>query len=69
MTVESSEKEITFYRDLLGLQVGGVTLNCGDTQEVLDNLFNDTVVAKTPRFPGNHSSLVDREPAIGRDLR
>jgi hypothetical protein len=31
---------VDFYRDLLGFQVGGVTLNGGETQEVLDNLFN-----------------------------
>ena len=42
MTVGSSEKGVAFYRDLLGLEVGGFTLNTGATQEVLDNLFNDT---------------------------
>ena len=42
MTVGSTEKGLTFYRDLLGLEVGGFTLNTGATQEVLDNLFNDT---------------------------
>jgi catechol 2,3-dioxygenase-like lactoylglutathione lyase family enzyme len=42
MTVESTEKGVAFYRDLLGLEVGGFTLNTGATQEVLDNLFNDT---------------------------
>jgi catechol 2,3-dioxygenase-like lactoylglutathione lyase family enzyme len=42
MTVGSTEKGVTFYRDLLGLEVGGFTFNSGETQEVLDNLFNDT---------------------------
>jgi catechol 2,3-dioxygenase-like lactoylglutathione lyase family enzyme len=42
MTVASTEKGVAFYRDLLGLEVGGFTLNTGATQEVLDNLFNDT---------------------------
>jgi catechol 2,3-dioxygenase-like lactoylglutathione lyase family enzyme len=42
MTVSSTDKGVTFYRDLLGLEVGGFTLNTGATQEVLDNLFNDT---------------------------
>jgi catechol 2,3-dioxygenase-like lactoylglutathione lyase family enzyme len=42
MTVGSTEKGVAFYRDLLGLEVGGFTLNTGATQEVLDNLFNDT---------------------------
>ena len=41
MTVASTEKAVAFYRDLLGLEVGGFTLNTGATQEVLDNLFND----------------------------
>jgi catechol 2,3-dioxygenase-like lactoylglutathione lyase family enzyme len=35
MTVDSTEKGIRFYRDLLGLAVGGVTFNTGVTQEVL----------------------------------
>jgi catechol 2,3-dioxygenase-like lactoylglutathione lyase family enzyme len=42
MTVGSTEKGVAFYRDLLGLEVGGFTFNTGATQEVLDNLFNDT---------------------------
>jgi catechol 2,3-dioxygenase-like lactoylglutathione lyase family enzyme len=42
MTVGSTEKGVTFYRDLLGLEVGEFTFNTGATQEVLDNLFNDT---------------------------
>ena len=50
MTVENSEKEVTFYRDLLGFDVGGVTFNSGTTQEVLDNLFNDTCLV-TPMMP------------------
>jgi catechol 2,3-dioxygenase-like lactoylglutathione lyase family enzyme len=50
MTVENSEQEVIFYRDLLGFEVGGVTLNGGTTQEVLDNLFNDTCLV-TPMIP------------------
>jgi catechol 2,3-dioxygenase-like lactoylglutathione lyase family enzyme len=42
MTVASTEKGVAFYRDLLGFEVGGFTFNTGATQEVLDNLFNDT---------------------------
>jgi catechol 2,3-dioxygenase-like lactoylglutathione lyase family enzyme len=42
MTVASTEKGVVFYRDLLGFEVGGFTFNTGATQEVLDNLFNDT---------------------------
>jgi hypothetical protein len=33
---------VTFYRDVLRFDVGGVTLNSGTTQDVLDDLFNDT---------------------------
>jgi catechol 2,3-dioxygenase-like lactoylglutathione lyase family enzyme len=40
--VDSTEKGVAFYRDLLGFKVGGVTLNTGTTQAILDNLFNDT---------------------------
>ena len=41
MTVDSTEKGVAFYRDLLGFDVGGVTFT-GVTQEVLDDLFDDT---------------------------
>jgi catechol 2,3-dioxygenase-like lactoylglutathione lyase family enzyme len=50
MTVGSTEKGVAFYRDLLGFSVGGVTLNTGSTQAVLDNLFNDTCLV-TPMLP------------------
>jgi Glyoxalase/Bleomycin resistance protein/Dioxygenase superfamily len=54
MTVESPEKSVAFYRSLLGFEVGGTTLNSGSTQEVLDNLFNDTCLVTAmmpPRAP------------------
>jgi catechol 2,3-dioxygenase-like lactoylglutathione lyase family enzyme len=50
MTVDNTEKSVTFYRDVLGLDVGGVTFNTGPTQEVLDDLFNDTCLV-TPMVP------------------
>src|SRR6516164_11596559 len=50
MTVDSTEKGVTFYRDLLGFDIGGVTFNTGVTQEVLDDLFNDTCLV-TPMMP------------------
>ena len=49
MTVDSTDKGVTFYRDLLGFEVGGVTLNTGPTQEVLDGLFD------APRHQGQRS--------------
>src|SRR5512134_3789787 len=38
MTVRSTENSIKFYRDLLGLTVGGATVNMGTEQEHLDSL-------------------------------
>lgn len=71
MTVGSMEKELTFYRDLLGLEVGGVTLNTGSTQEVLDNLINDTcrVTAIMPILAPPHIEFLDYEtPKGGRPM-
>jgi len=71
MTVESSEREVAFYRDLLGLQVGGVTLNSGETQEILDNLFNDTclVTEMSPASARAHIELLEyRTPLGGRPM-
>src|SRR5260370_14624588 len=71
MTVGSTEKGVTFYRDLLGLDVGGVTLNTGTTQEVLDNLFNDTclVTAMMPASAPPHIEFLDyKTPPGGRPM-
>jgi catechol 2,3-dioxygenase-like lactoylglutathione lyase family enzyme len=67
MTVGSSGKEVAFYRDLLGLQVGGVTLNSGATQEVLDNLFNDMclVTEMMPVSAPAHIELLDYKTPLG----
>jgi catechol 2,3-dioxygenase-like lactoylglutathione lyase family enzyme len=71
MTVGSTEKGLTFYRDLLGLEVGGVTLNTGATQEVLDNLVNDTcqVTAIMPVSAPPHLEFLDyKTPQGGRPM-
>jgi catechol 2,3-dioxygenase-like lactoylglutathione lyase family enzyme len=71
MTVGSTEKGVTFYRDLLGLDVGGITLNTGTTQEVLDNLFNDTclVTAMIPASAPPHIEFLDyKTPPGGRPM-
>jgi catechol 2,3-dioxygenase-like lactoylglutathione lyase family enzyme len=71
MTVGSTEKSVTFYRDLLGFQVGGTTLNTGSTQAVLDNLFNDTclVTAMMPAVAPAHVELLEyKTPAGGRPM-
>ncbi len=38
MTVSSTDNSLKFYRDLLGLEVAGNSLNVGNEQEHLDNL-------------------------------
>jgi catechol 2,3-dioxygenase-like lactoylglutathione lyase family enzyme len=71
MTVGSTEKGVTFYRDLLGLVVGGITLNTGTTQAVLDNLFNDTclVTAMMPASAPPHIEFLDyKTPPGGRPM-
>jgi catechol 2,3-dioxygenase-like lactoylglutathione lyase family enzyme len=71
MTVGSTEKGVTFYRDLLGLAAGGVTLNTGTTQEVLDDLFNDTclVTAMIPASAPPHIEFLDyKTPPGGRPM-
>ena len=71
MTVASADKSVTFYRDLLGLDVGGVTFNSGTTQDVLDNLFNDTclVTAMMPVSAPPHIEFLDyKTPPGGRPM-
>jgi catechol 2,3-dioxygenase-like lactoylglutathione lyase family enzyme len=71
MTVDSTEKGVAFYRDLLGFDVGGVTFNTGLTQEVLDDLFNDTCLV-TPMMPISqppHIEFLDyKTPPGGRPM-
>jgi catechol 2,3-dioxygenase-like lactoylglutathione lyase family enzyme len=71
LTVNSTAKSVAFYRDLLGLNVGGVTLNTGRTQEVLDDLFNDTclVTPMLPRLAPPHIEFLDyKTPPGGRPM-
>ena len=71
MTVDSTEKEVAFYRDLLGFDVGGVTFNTGATQQVLDDLFNDTclVTPMVPISPPPHIEFLDyKTPPGGRPM-
>jgi catechol 2,3-dioxygenase-like lactoylglutathione lyase family enzyme len=71
MTVDSTEKGVTFYRDLLGFEVGGVTLNTGPTQEVLDGLFNDTCLVTAmmpPSVPPHVEFLEYKTPPGGRPM-
>ena len=69
MTVDSTDKGVTFYRDLLGFEVGGVTLNTGPTQAVLDGLFNDTCLVTAmmpPSAPPHVEFLEYKSPPGGR---
>jgi catechol 2,3-dioxygenase-like lactoylglutathione lyase family enzyme len=71
MTVGSTEKGVTFYREVLGFEVGGVTLNTGMTQAVLDNLFNDTclVTAMMPAAAPPHIEFLEyKTPPGGRPM-
>jgi catechol 2,3-dioxygenase-like lactoylglutathione lyase family enzyme len=71
MTVASTDKSVAFYRDVLGLDVGGVTLNSGTTQEVLDNLYNDTclVTEMVPASLPPHIEFLDyKTPPGGRPM-
>ena len=71
MTVGSTEKGTAFYRDVLGFEVGGTTLNTGQTQEVLDGLFNDTclVTAMMPASAPAHVEFLEyKTPAGGRPM-
>jgi catechol 2,3-dioxygenase-like lactoylglutathione lyase family enzyme len=71
MTVGSTEKGVAFYHDLLGFDVGGVTLNSGRTQEVLDGLFNVTclVTAMMPARTPPHIEFLDyKTPPGGRPM-
>ena len=71
MTVASTDKSVTFYRDLLGLDVGGVTFNSGTTQDVLDDLFNDTclVTEMMPVSQPPHIEFLDyKTPPGGRPM-
>jgi catechol 2,3-dioxygenase-like lactoylglutathione lyase family enzyme len=71
MTVDSTDKGVTFYRDVLGLDVGGVTFNSGMTQAVLDDLFNDTclVTEMMPVSAPPHIEFLDyKTPPGGRSM-
>ena len=69
MTVPSTEKGVTFYRDLLGFRVGVTTLNSGMTQDVLDGLLNDTCLVTAmmpPAAPPHVEFLEYKSPPGGR---
>jgi catechol 2,3-dioxygenase-like lactoylglutathione lyase family enzyme len=71
MTVGGTDKSVAFYRDVLGFQVAGSTFNTGTTQEVLDNLFNDTclVTAMMPGMAPPHIEFLDyKTPPGGRPM-
>jgi catechol 2,3-dioxygenase-like lactoylglutathione lyase family enzyme len=69
MTVPSTDKGVTFYRDALGFAVGVATLNNGTTQDVLDGLINDTCLVTAmmpPAVPAHVEFLEYKSPPGGR---
>jgi catechol 2,3-dioxygenase-like lactoylglutathione lyase family enzyme len=69
MTVRSTERSVTFYRDLLGLTVAGGTLNTGVEQERLDSLPGARVRAtglRPPSGPLGIEFLEYERPSAGR---
>src|SRR5262245_10251140 len=69
MTVPSTDKGVTFYRDVLGFSVGVTTLNSGTAQEVLDGLINDTCLVTAmmpPAAPPHVEFLEYKTPPGGR---
>jgi catechol 2,3-dioxygenase-like lactoylglutathione lyase family enzyme len=54
ITVSDTGRSLAFYRDLLGLEVGGGSLNAGPTQEHLDGAFGAVV-----RVTGLHPQSQD----------
>jgi catechol 2,3-dioxygenase-like lactoylglutathione lyase family enzyme len=69
MTVPSTDKGVTFYRDVLGFAVGVTTLNSGTTQDVLDGLLNDICLVTAmmpPAAPPHVEFLEYKSPPGGR---
>src|SRR5262249_14628512 len=69
MTVPSTDKGVTFYRDALRFAVGVTTLNSGTTQDVLDGLINDTCLVTAtmpPVVPAHVEFLEYKSPPGGR---
>lgn len=71
MTVRSTEQSLQFYRDVLGLMVGGGSLNVGMEQEHLDNLRGARVRVtglKTESGPPGVEFLEYELPGAGRPI-
>ena len=71
MTVRSTENSIKFYRDLLGLTVGGATVNMGTEQEHLDSLpgARTRVTGLRPRTGQPGVEFLEYElPTAGRPI-
>jgi catechol 2,3-dioxygenase-like lactoylglutathione lyase family enzyme len=51
ISVSATEKSLQFYRDLLGMQIMGKSLNVGTEQEHLDNVFGARVRVTSVRPP------------------
>jgi len=68
MSIGDTERSRRYY-ETLGLVVGGVSFNSGLTQELLDNLFGDTVIVtamQPPVFPPHVELLGYLTPPTAR---
>jgi catechol 2,3-dioxygenase-like lactoylglutathione lyase family enzyme len=71
LTVSDTAESLAFYRDLLGMQVIGGSLNTGITQEYLDNVFGARVkvTAVAARSAPAHVEFLEYEtPRGGRPM-
>lgn len=71
MTVRSTDNSLKFYRDLLGLEVAGNSLNVGNEQEHLDSLRGARVrvTGLKPRVGPPGIEFLEYElPAAGRPM-
>jgi catechol 2,3-dioxygenase-like lactoylglutathione lyase family enzyme len=71
ITVSDTAASLAFYRDLLGMQVIGGSLNTGITQEYLDNVFGARVrvtAVAPPDAPAHVEFLEYEAPPGGRPM-
>src|SRR5262249_27691495 len=69
MSIASTERSRAYYEGTLGLSLGGTSFNTGLTQELLDNLFGDTVLVTAlnpPRHPPHVELLGYVTPSTAR---
>jgi catechol 2,3-dioxygenase-like lactoylglutathione lyase family enzyme len=69
ISVSSTEQSLHYYQDVLGLTLNGPSFNTGITQELLDNLFGNTVEVSPvdpPTYPPHVELLAYVTPPTAR---